>query len=250
MFLWEIESLEIFRSNCPSRRERAVPGRPQLSGANRFELCEPFARFVVPAPLSRELVADQLLHFVEAPAICRKWGRINPYSEKRQVTSVTLRVISVLWRYRPRNVVNFETSGVLLRYLPKPNFIPSLPAPSYPTHMPKPTSAPTPKRHYRGLRWPDGRILTHPEHFVNTGAVSVKPNDTLKNLFLFRWITIWRSSTHPSNLPSLVNAATSDRCQCNELYSRRFARPTRGLEYRPKRSRDRPQSVHYGYQKS
>jgi hypothetical protein len=28
--------------------------------------------------------------------------------------------------------------------------------------------------------WPDGRILTHPEHCVNTVAVKVKPNDTLK----------------------------------------------------------------------
>ena len=28
--------------------------------------------------------------------------------------------------------------------------------------------------------WPDGRILTHPAHFVNTGVAKVKPNDTLK----------------------------------------------------------------------
>jgi len=28
--------------------------------------------------------------------------------------------------------------------------------------------------------WPDGRILTHPEHCVNTVAFKVKPNDTLK----------------------------------------------------------------------
>jgi hypothetical protein len=28
--------------------------------------------------------------------------------------------------------------------------------------------------------WPDARILTHPEHFVNTGVVKVQPNDTLK----------------------------------------------------------------------
>jgi hypothetical protein len=28
--------------------------------------------------------------------------------------------------------------------------------------------------------WPDGRSLTHPEHFVNTDVVNVQPNDTLK----------------------------------------------------------------------
>jgi hypothetical protein len=28
--------------------------------------------------------------------------------------------------------------------------------------------------------WPDGRILTHPDHCVNAVAVKVKPNDTLK----------------------------------------------------------------------
>ena len=28
--------------------------------------------------------------------------------------------------------------------------------------------------------WPDGRILTHPEHSINAAAIKVKPNDTLK----------------------------------------------------------------------
>ena len=70
-----------------------------------------------------------------------------------------------------------------------PNLTPPTPAPSYPTRaqtpMPTPVSTPTPTvtatpaPNYKNKKWPDGRILTHPEHFVNTGVVNVKPNDTL-----------------------------------------------------------------------
>jgi hypothetical protein len=45
---------------------------------------------------------------------------------------------------------------------------------------PTPTATPTPNPNYKNTKWPDGRILTHPEHFVNTGVVNVKPRDTLK----------------------------------------------------------------------
>jgi hypothetical protein len=74
------------------------------------------------------------------------------------------------------------------RYLLIPNFTQSLPAPSYPTPAPTPTPKPipaptashTPARDYKNKKWPDGRILTHPEHFVNTGVVNVSASDTLK----------------------------------------------------------------------
>jgi len=49
------------------------------------------------------------------------------------------------------------------------------PTPVVPSNL-----TPTPAPHYKDAKWPDGRILTHPEHLVNTGVVNVKPNDTLK----------------------------------------------------------------------
>jgi hypothetical protein len=57
-----------------------------------------------------------------------------------------------------------------------------LEAPSTPNAVPAPTatSAPTPAPNYSNQKWPDGRILTHPKHFVSTDVVNVKPDDTLK----------------------------------------------------------------------
>ncbi|MBV8213900.1 MAG: hypothetical protein JOZ08_11860 [Verrucomicrobia bacterium] len=49
------------------------------------------------------------------------------------------------------------------------------PTPLVPSNL-TPASAP----HYKDAKWPDGGILTHPEHLVNTGVVNVNPNDTLK----------------------------------------------------------------------
>jgi hypothetical protein len=60
-----------------------------------------------------------------------------------------------------------------------PNLTPQ-PAPSLtpeptPSLTPKATANPTPD-----ATWPDGRILSHSEHPINTGVVNVNPNDTLK----------------------------------------------------------------------
>ena len=51
------------------------------------------------------------------------------------------------------------------------------PTPS-PTPIPRPTPIPTPDS--KSKRWPDGRILKHPERFVSTCVVNVPPNDVLK----------------------------------------------------------------------
>jgi hypothetical protein len=70
------------------------------------------------------------------------------------------------------------------RYLPTPNFTPSLPAPSYPTPAPTPTPAPMatpiPARQYKNAKWPDGRMLIHPEHFVKAPVINVAPDDKLE----------------------------------------------------------------------
>jgi len=49
-----------------------------------------------------------------------------------------------------------------------------------PTPVVPPNLTPTPAPNYKDAKWPDGRILTHPEHSVNAAAIKVKPNDTLK----------------------------------------------------------------------
>lgn len=43
---------------------------------------------------------------------------------------------------------------------------------------PVPTSNPTPD--YSDAKWPDGRMLIHPEHFVRTYVINVERNDTLE----------------------------------------------------------------------
>jgi hypothetical protein len=47
-----------------------------------------------------------------------------------------------------------------------------------PTSTPESTAAPSSASNQ--LRWPDGKILAHPEHFINTGVVNVRQGDTLK----------------------------------------------------------------------
>ena len=77
---------------------------------------------------------------------------------------------------------------IIPRPAPTPNFAPRLAAPSYPTPAPAATPKPTPVStptatptlNYNNAKWPEGRMLIHPEHFVNTGVVNVKPTDTLK----------------------------------------------------------------------
>ena len=49
-----------------------------------------------------------------------------------------------------------------------------------PAPTPTPIATPTRAPNYKNKKWPDGRILTHPEHFGNTGVVNVQQNDTLK----------------------------------------------------------------------
>jgi hypothetical protein len=70
-----------------------------------------------------------------------------------------------------------------------PNFIPSLPAPSYPTPAPTPTpkltapapmAAPIPAPHFKNAKWPDGSMLIHPKHFVKASVINVAPDDTLE----------------------------------------------------------------------
>jgi hypothetical protein len=41
------------------------------------------------------------------------------------------------------------------------------------------TPAPAPRASPNIAKWPDGRILTHPEHFVRTCVIKVKSGDTL-----------------------------------------------------------------------
>jgi V8-like Glu-specific endopeptidase len=65
------------------------------------------------------------------------------------------------------NIGNESTNSPVTQNTPPVDEVPSL--------APKASQNPT-----RDVMWPDGRILTHPEHFVNTGVVKVNPNDTLK----------------------------------------------------------------------
>jgi hypothetical protein len=70
-----------------------------------------------------------------------------------------------------------------LRPLPTPNLTPQPPAPSYPPPAPTPTptpSTPTPAPHYNNTKWPDGRMLIHPEHFVKAYVINVAPDDKLE----------------------------------------------------------------------
>jgi hypothetical protein len=61
---------------------------------------------------------------------------------------------------------------------PSPKATPSPPIGNWSTPARTPTPAPVPTPF--DSKWPDGRILLHPKHFVLTGVVNVKPNDTLK----------------------------------------------------------------------
>jgi hypothetical protein len=49
-----------------------------------------------------------------------------------------------------------------------------------PTPTPKLTPAPTPSRDYSGVKWPDGSMLIHPEHFVKAPVIHVAPDDKLE----------------------------------------------------------------------
>jgi hypothetical protein len=77
-----------------------------------------------------------------------------------------------------------EISEGYSRIIPRPMPTPLTPATSYstPTLSPAPAPPATPTRapRYNDAKWPDGRILAHPEHPVSTGVVNVRPNDTLK----------------------------------------------------------------------
>ena len=65
------------------------------------------------------------------------------------------------------NICNESAHSLLIQNTPSVDEIPSLASKATPNPPPD-------------AIWPDGRILTHPAHFVNTGVVKVKPNDTLK----------------------------------------------------------------------
>ena len=71
--------------------------------------------------------------------------------------------------------------------VPVPDLTPPSAAPSYPpveptaTPMPLPTPStrPTPKPDYNNTKWPDDRLLIHPEHFIKAHVINVSPGDTL-----------------------------------------------------------------------
>src|SRR5262249_37920992 len=71
-----------------------------------------------------------------------------------------------------------------LRPVTTPNLTPLPPTPPYPTPTPTPTSTPmvtpTPAAHYKNAKWPDGRMLIHPEHFVKAYVINVAPDDKLE----------------------------------------------------------------------
>jgi Bacterial SH3 domain len=64
---------------------------------------------------------------------------------------------------------------------PKYTPLPAVPSQSTPTPTltPTPAATPTPTPDYNYAKWPDGRMLVHPEHFVRSHIVNVAPNDTL-----------------------------------------------------------------------
>jgi hypothetical protein len=59
-----------------------------------------------------------------------------------------------------------------------PTSSPEMPTTPWATPSPQRTSIPTPDS--RRKNWPDGRIVTHPEAFVQTYVVNVARDDTLK----------------------------------------------------------------------
>jgi restriction system protein len=67
--------------------------------------------------------------------------------------------------------------------IPGPDSTPFSGAPYYLTPAPQttvtPTPIPTPMLNPNGSVWPDGKIVNHPEHFVETRLINVPPNDTL-----------------------------------------------------------------------
>jgi hypothetical protein len=67
-----------------------------------------------------------------------------------------------------------------LRPQPPPNLTPPPPGPYYSTPAPPARSMPTPPPHYKNEKWPDGRMLIHPEHFVKAYVINVAPADKLQ----------------------------------------------------------------------
>jgi hypothetical protein len=71
--------------------------------------------------------------------------------------------------------------------VPVPDLTPQSSAPSYPAveptatpiPVPVPTAKPTPRPDYSNTKWPDDRLLIHPEHFIKAHVINVRPHDTL-----------------------------------------------------------------------
>jgi hypothetical protein len=61
--------------------------------------------------------------------------------------------------------------------LPTPNSTAQPPALSHPLPSPQTTRTPTPD--YNDAKWPDDRMLIHPENFVRSQVANVRPNDKL-----------------------------------------------------------------------
>jgi len=86
--------------------------------------------------------------------------------------------------------ISTEYPSIMVRPVPTPNLTPLPPAPSYPPPAPTPTGKPTPTQsptatptlapHYNNTKWPDGRMLIHPEHFMKAYVINVPLGDTLK----------------------------------------------------------------------
>jgi len=71
--------------------------------------------------------------------------------------------------------------------VPVPDLTPQSSAPSYPPveptatpiPLPTPTARATLKPDYSNTKWPDDRLLIHPEHFIKAHVINVSADDTL-----------------------------------------------------------------------
>jgi hypothetical protein len=85
----------------------------------------------------------------------------------------------VIIRGTPLVEVTVYTDRILVKVLEAPNAAPT-PLPFSTPATPFPSITPNPARQFDKLKWPDGRMLTHPEHYVQTGVINVRRDDTLK----------------------------------------------------------------------
>jgi hypothetical protein len=103
---------------------------------------------------------------------------ITFYNEnaRQQIRGILIDIDSG-WTFsiRPEKLDYFVRTGDRT-YLPQP---PNLDPNAAQTSFTDPGPIPNPSPNYNIVKWPDGRVLIHPEHFVRTYVIGVKSGDTL-----------------------------------------------------------------------